>query len=106
MIDDSMEPRRLLLAGECSLNESRLTDAIALFREALALIGRDYWVAGTLDSTETRILRAEIEETSGRFSVAANLLMNALASRIAMLDRKLNAVAKQPDFDTENRHGK
>jgi hypothetical protein len=81
-----------LAEGELALASGEYTEAIMAFRAGIRDIGDQYLgERPILDSTPTRITRAAVEERKGNSSFAANLLRNALASRISLMQRKLAA---------------
>jgi hypothetical protein len=78
--------------GETALASDQFTEAVMAFRAGLRSIGNQYLGEQPIcDSTPTRITLAGVEERKGNKSVAANLLRNALASRIALMQAKCPA---------------
>lgn len=86
------EASEALAEGEAALACGEFTEAIMAFRAGLRSIGDQYLSEQQiLDGTPTRITLAGVEERKGNPSAAAHLLRNALATRIALMQRKLAA---------------
>ena len=81
-----------MVEGKTALATDQFTEAVMAFRAGLRCIGNQYLGEQLVfDNTPTRITLAGMEERKGNNSVAANLLYNALGSRISLMQRKVAA---------------
>jgi hypothetical protein len=80
-----------LTEGDRSLAAGNHEEAIAHFKNGVVQLGDQAAQSPTLDDSGQRLALATIEERNGRLKVAAHLLRNALATRVSIYARQLNA---------------